>query len=201
MKIGLDFDNTIVCYDGVFHKVAVEQGVIPADTSVDKVSVRNALRAKGQEGVWTEMQGYVYGARMDDATFFPSVIDTLVAARDEGHSLFIVSHKTRHPFMGPKYDLHEAARNWIFSHLVFDGQPLVEGGSINFREKKSDKLDRSGHIGCDIFLDDLPEILEAPNFPVKTKSVLFDPRGHHLSFVDGPRVSSWIEFRKILSLV
>ena len=29
MLIGVDFDNTIVCYDGLFHRVAVEQGLIP----------------------------------------------------------------------------------------------------------------------------------------------------------------------------
>ena len=28
MRIGIDFDNTIVSYDALFHKVAREQGVI-----------------------------------------------------------------------------------------------------------------------------------------------------------------------------
>jgi hypothetical protein len=29
MRIGLDFDNTIACYDGVFHAAALERGLIP----------------------------------------------------------------------------------------------------------------------------------------------------------------------------
>ena len=31
MRIGVDFDNTIVCYDTLFHRLAVEEGLIPPD--------------------------------------------------------------------------------------------------------------------------------------------------------------------------
>ena len=63
MRIGIDFDNTIACYDGVFHAAAVARGLIPAEIPTDKTSVRNHLRAIGREPDWTELQGYVYGAR------------------------------------------------------------------------------------------------------------------------------------------
>ena len=68
MRIGLDFDNTIVSYDALFHKVARERDCVPAATPVNKVAVRDYLRGVNQEDVWTAMQGYVYGARMDEAT-------------------------------------------------------------------------------------------------------------------------------------
>jgi len=29
MRIGVDFDNTVICYDKVFHAAAVEKGLIP----------------------------------------------------------------------------------------------------------------------------------------------------------------------------
>ena len=29
MRIGIDFDNTIACYDGVFHAAALETGSDP----------------------------------------------------------------------------------------------------------------------------------------------------------------------------
>jgi hypothetical protein len=200
MKIGLDFDNTIVCYDSVFHQVALEQGVIPAETAVNKVAVRNHLRAVGKEDLWTEMQGYVYGARMDDADAYPDVIETLVAAKQKGHQICIVSHKTRYPFMGHQYDLHEAARNWILTHLTHNDAPLVDEFSINFRETKTEKIDRIAELGCDIFLDDLPEILEASNFPATVKAVLFDPAEHHSDFDKGLAVTSWKQFSSILEL-
>ena len=31
MRIGVDLDNTIVCYDGLFQRVAVREGLVPAD--------------------------------------------------------------------------------------------------------------------------------------------------------------------------
>ena len=40
MLIGIDFDNTIVCYDRVFHKAALEKGLIPADLPPSKGRVR-----------------------------------------------------------------------------------------------------------------------------------------------------------------
>ena len=65
MRIGIDFDNTIACYDGVFHAAALERGLIPADLGRDKNSVRDHLNGAGRKDDFTELQGYVYGARMD----------------------------------------------------------------------------------------------------------------------------------------
>jgi len=95
MRIGIDFDNTIVSYDALFHKVARERDLIPHDTPVNKVAVRDHLRQIGKEELWTEMQGYVYGARMDEALAYPGVIDFLSSATAAGHELAIVSHKTK----------------------------------------------------------------------------------------------------------
>jgi hypothetical protein len=33
MRIGLDFDNTIICYDAVFASAAVERGLLPPGCS------------------------------------------------------------------------------------------------------------------------------------------------------------------------
>jgi len=42
--------------------------------AVSKLAVRDHLRGIDQEDVWTEMQGYVYGARMDEAAMYPGAI-------------------------------------------------------------------------------------------------------------------------------
>jgi hypothetical protein len=179
MRIGLDFDNTIVSYDALFHKVAREQNVVPPDTPVNKVAVRDYLRRIGREEVWTEMQGYVYGARMDEAQAYPGAIEFLRWASHAGHVLAIVSHKTKHPFLGPQYDLHAAARAWVEQHLSENGNPLIPPGQVFFELTKEEKLARIGDFGCDVFLDDLPEILQAIEFPASTRRILFDPEGHH----------------------
>ena len=55
MRIGVDFDNTIVCYDEVFHRVALERKLISPSLRVNKGAVRDHLRTIGREDAWTEM--------------------------------------------------------------------------------------------------------------------------------------------------
>ena len=179
MRIGFDFDNTIVSYDALFYNVAVEQSLIPSGLPKSKLAVREYLRKIDNEDAWTEMQGYVYGARMDDAIAYSGVIDFMKLAREHGVSMVIVSHKTKHPFLGPKYDLHDAARSWINGSLR-DGDICLFGSDEMFFElTKEDKINRISELGCDYFIDDLPEILQMPGFPKRTKGILFDPEDHH----------------------
>jgi hypothetical protein len=191
MLIGIDFDNTIVSYDSLFHKVAVEQGAVPADTPCNKVAVRDHLRAIGREEVWTEMQGYVYGARMQEAEAYPGAIEFFRWARASGIPLCIVSHKTLHPFLGPKYDLHQAARGWIDACLKDEQGPLLPPERVFFELTKEAKWSRIGATGCEAFIDDLPEILLAPAFPQGVSRILFDPENHHGKETGLLRIADW----------
>lgn len=200
MRIGIDFDNTIVSYDALFHKVARERGLIPHDIPVNKVAVRDYLRQAGKEALWTEMQGYVYGARMDEAVAYPGVIEFLSTAAAAGHEVAIVSHKTQHPFLGPQYDLHAAARTWVEKHLCKDEMALVPATHVFFELTKEEKLARIEAFGCDIFIDDLPEILQAKAFPTVARRVLFDPERNYAA-VNFPGIlvtHSWNDFEQYL---
>jgi hypothetical protein len=179
MRIGIDFDNTIVSYDELFHRVAIERDLVPADTAPRKLAVRDYLRRIGREDDWTEMQGYVYGARMNEALAYPGLLDFLRAAAAHGHACVIVSHKTRNPFLGEPYDLHAAARDWIRGHLGVGDAALVAPNNVFFELTKDEKLARVEALRCDVFIDDLPEILQADGFPKATRRILFDPDGHH----------------------
>ncbi len=191
MHIGIDFDNTIVSYDALFFKVAREQDLIPPETPLSKVAVRDHLRRIGHEDRWTEMQGYVYGARMDEALAFEGAISFIRCVAQAGHEVSIVSHKTRHPFIGPQYDLHAAARTWIERHLLWGGRALLPNDRVFFELTKADKLARISSCGCEAFIDDLPEILLAADFPAGTSKLLFDPDGHH----EDLRLDSLLRFR------
>lgn len=195
MRIGIDFDNTIVSYDSVFHRVALEKELIPADLTVSKLSVRDHLRRAGLEQTWIEMQGYVYGARMDDAAFYPGVLDFLRWGRESGIEMFIISHKTKHPFAGPQYDLHQAARSWVNKHLSDGAKPYLPVDAVFFELTKDAKLARIASLRCDVFIDDLPEIIEAPAFPPAAEGILFDPDGHHLDSKLA-RVQNWQQLRQ-----
>lgn len=201
MRICIDFDNTIVSYDALFYKVAREKDAVPVDTPASKVAVRNYLRTMGREEIWTEMQGYVYGARMDEAIGFPGVFDFIQNATERGHELFIVSHKTKHPLLGIQYDLHAAARAWVAKHLHAGGVPLIAVDRVFFEFTKEAKLQRAAQIGCQVFIDDLPEILLSEHFPPTARRVLFDPEGNHArGDVPGCEViQSWFEFDEHLT--
>ena len=194
MIVGLDFDNTIVTYEKVFHEVALNQGYITDDVAQSKVAVRDNLRAQGKEDVWTALQGYVYGTCMSKADIFPGVIEALKSIKNDGHITLIISHKTRYPFAGPKYDLRNAARTFI-DDVLRDGEtPLIPLENISFLETKDEKLSHIQALGCDVYLDDLPEILMSENFPNETKKFLFNPENYHKQIDGVTLVSSWNDF-------
>jgi hypothetical protein len=176
MIIGVDFDNTIVCYDVIFHRVALERGLIPADLPADKASVRNHLRKIGREPDWTEIQGYVYGPRLGEANPYPGVLEFFQAAARQGIELRIISHKTRHPFLGEKHDLHAAAWGWLEAQGFFDPARIgIRREQVFLELTKESKHQRIGAAGCTHFIDDLPEFLLDPGFPEGVERIHFDP--------------------------
>jgi hypothetical protein len=196
MHIGIDFDNTIVCYDGLFHRVCREKDLVPPEVPVSKSEVRNYLRQVGREDDWTEIQGYVYGARMAGADPFPGMHDFFCACRNAGVKVSIISHKTREPYRGQAYDLHRAAREWLELQGFFDGARLgLPRDQVYLELTKQDKLERIGACGCTHFIDDLPEFLQEPAFPSGVQRLLFDPNDHYVSGKAYLRFKTWVEIR------
>lgn len=195
--LGIDFDNTIVCYDDVFHRLAVEFGWLPATVPANKNAVRNELRRLGREAQWTELQGIVYGPRIQEADPFPGVLEFLARAHQRGVECAIVSHKTRHPFLGEKHDLHAAARGWLAAKGFLTPATGLTPDRVFLELTKSDKLTRIGTLGCRWFIDDLPEFLSDPEFPAGVERILFDPAAQMAS---GPyqSISSWREIADAL---
>jgi hypothetical protein len=196
MHIGIDFDNTIVSYDGLFHRVCREKGLIPAHLPVSKSEVRNYLRRAGREDDWTALQGYVYGARMSEAEPFPGVRDFIRHCTQAGVPVSIISHKTVRPYLGESYDLHQAALDWLQLQGFFDPAQLgLARDQVHFELTKTDKLERIKARGCSHFIDDLPEFLHEADFPVEARRLLFDPHDHYAEEQEFPRFRSWDEVR------
>lgn len=178
MRIGIDFDNTIACYDGVFHQVARERGLIPDTIASDKIAVRDYLRRIGREDDWTELQGHVYGARMDLVSCYAGFAEFMRRALAAQHALFVISHKTRFPYLGEKHDLHQSARNFLDARNVTAAEGIAPADAF-FELTLQDKLARIAATECDVFIDDLPEFLAEAGFPRATRAILFDPDGHY----------------------
>jgi hypothetical protein len=82
--------------------------------------------------------------------------------------------------------------------LVREGRPLVPPGRVYFELTKEAKLARLAEEACDVFVDDLPEILLAPGFPDRVRPILFDPEGHHRGLTKLTAVASWQDIRSHL---
>lgn len=195
MLIGLDFDNTIVCYDKAIERLADELLGLPPNLPRTKLALRNFLRQTNREHEWTVFQGELYGPGMVYAEPFEQVLETIQALKDMGHSLYIVSHRSLRPYAGPAYDLHAAARAWVDQRLVSNG--LVDNEMTHFYETREQKIAAIGILGCKVFLDDLPEVLEDERFPSACWAILFDPERSHAQSKN-QRVGCWGEIPELL---
>ena len=174
MLVGLDFDNTLIDYDTLFHRVAREWGLIPDELPARKNRVRDYLRAHHQEEVWTRMQGEVYGRRILEASPCEGMMPTLQALTRAGIPMCIVSHKTLVPYRGPAYDLHQAARDWLARQGFFSPDGLNWGPEhVCFELTQAAKVAQIVASGCTHYVDDLPEILEL--LPDSMHKILFTP--------------------------
>ena len=195
--IGLDFDNTIVCYDGVFQKVAIVNNLVPAKFATSKNQIRDYLRKIDQEDRWTELQGYIYGMCMMEAKPFPGVSDFFQYLKKSRYEVYIISHRTRYPFLGPKYDLHQAAKDWLAHQRLKDYQPsILSPDRIFFELTKADKVKRIFELGCTHYVDDLPEILEM--LPDNVIKILFSPDHKPQIPNDWRMIQSWFELPFLL---
>lgn len=191
MIIGFDFDNTIVCYDNAIAILAEQQFDLPPDLPRTKLGIRDFLRARGREEEWTRFQGELYGPGMTHAEPFEGALNVIETLAGLGHRLNVISHRTRFPYLGERHDLHGFAGAWVRERVpaVFE--------SVSFHETKEEKIAAIARSGCDVFLDDLPEILSDPAFPSSTKGVLFSPNAESNSW-KGRRIASWQDFIRMV---
>jgi len=198
--IGVDFDNTIVRYDDVFGRVALDLGLVPPEAATSKTSVRDHLRSIGQEDRWTELQGIIYGPRMMDAELFPGVAEFFARCRVAKRPVAIVSHRTRFPYLGERHDLHAAARDFLARHGFHDEAVIgLPEDRVFFEETKEAKLARIAAAGCTTFIDDLPELLADPRFPATVRRILFDPGRLHEPPAGVVAAASWGDVERLVA--
>ena len=198
MVLGIDFDNTIIKYDELFHKIAFEKGLISQELPKQKNAVRDYLRETGVEDEWTIIQGEVYGERIKEAVPFSGMLETLQKLNAKQIPINIVSHKTREPYLGPKRDLHAAALSWLKLNGIIDAEGLsVKANQVFFEVTKEAKINRIVQIGCTHYLDDLPEILEM--IPDGINKILFSPNGEEIINSNWTVIRSWNDLPSVLS--
>jgi len=68
LVIGVDFDNTLINYDEVFHSRAVDSGLVARDIEKEKSVIRDRVRnLEAGEEKWQKLQAEVYGPGITEA--------------------------------------------------------------------------------------------------------------------------------------
>jgi hypothetical protein len=179
MRIGLDFDNTIIRYDEVFRAAARQRNLLPPDFAGTKQEVREAIRLLPDgELKWQALQGHVYGKGIGGAELFRGLSGFLRRVKARGDTVLIVSHKTRFGhFDQDRVDLREAALNWMSERDFFAAAGFgIRRQDVHFLSTRDEKLARIGELGCDVFVDDLQEVLDDPAFPSQVRRILLSDR-------------------------
>ena len=175
LRIGIDFDNTIISYDDVFCAAAKRSGLIEASFAGSKQAVRDAIRLLPDgELTWQRLQGQVYGKGIGGAKLVAGVEPFLRRARAEGSAVVIVSHKTEYGHFDPdRVNLRTAALDWMAGQGLLDGGHGVARQDVYFESTRADKLKRIAALSLTHFIDDLEEVLTDPDFPPRVERILF----------------------------
>lgn len=177
MRIGIDFDNTIICYDQVFCQLAKAWQLVDKNFQGSKKALRDAVRKLPDgEITWQRLQGKTYGEHISKAQMFSGFKAFINrASQHKQVELFIVSHKTElGHFDENQVNLRDAARLWLCEQGVSSSQaPAIRPENIFFESTREAKLARIKTLACTHFIDDLIEVLNAADFPPECERILF----------------------------
>ncbi len=194
--IGVDFDNTLVSYDELLLRVALEKGLIRSEDPMTKKQIRDSIRGlPGGEIQWQKLQALVYGPRMAEATPAPGAIAFLRVCTQRNIVVHIVSHKTEFAtFDESGTSLRCAALSWINRHRLFDGDHAgLSRSNVHFESTRLEKLERIRRLGCTHFIDDLEETFMERSFPDQVEKILYQPNPEGNIEVDVKLAGGWNE--------
>lgn len=162
--IGVDFDNTIVSYDQLFHREAVECGLIDPQLPRLKSRVRQQVWERHGDPAWQRLQGQVYGPRMTGADPIAGALDFFRLCRSLDIPACIVSHKTEFGhFDQTRTPLRDVALQWLEQQGFFRFESTgLSPERVWFEGSREEKIARINALGCSHFIDDLPEVLLDP---------------------------------------
>jgi hypothetical protein len=178
VRIGLDFDNTLVRYDHVFALESKKFGIILGSWKGSKQELRDELQSRPDgERLWQALQGRVYGPGMEHAVMFPGVASFLMRSKQRGDDLFIVSHKTEFGhFDSTRTPLRQVALSWMESQGFFEQSRFgLAKDNVFFSGTRTEKVGQIARLNLDVFIDDLEEVFAEKEFPPINK-ILFNAK-------------------------
>ena len=147
-------------------------------TTLSKAQVKENILARfGGDLTWQKLQGQVYGKYIHLAQLFPGFMEFLCRTKLNGHSVFIISHKSEYGhFDNTEVNLRDAALGWMIDKgILGSGAFALINSNVFFESTRAAKISRILGLGCTHFIDDLQVILQDPLLPDNLEKILFDP--------------------------
>ena len=178
MIIGVDLDNTIASYDALYHRLALEKGLIPEGIPISKQAVRDHIWETAGDLPWQHLQAEAYGPCMSEAELIPGADAFFRRAGRAGAIVFIISHKTVYARRDTTAtDLHQAAMDWLASRGFFsDPEISLAKTDVFFEPTREEKIRRIRELDCQIHIDDLEELLAHPGLN-RIRRIRLGPQG------------------------
>lgn len=176
MKIGIDLDNTIICYENSFrHAIREVSWFDPKYQFISREKLKNDLCSlQGGQEKWEKIQGAVYGRLIANARLYDFVTRFLIRCKYKKITVDIISHKTiyaHHDKNGTK--LRELALEFLNANGLRAGR-LGLINQIYFESTQEEKIERINVGNYDYFIDDLAEVIEKLSGNIRLKTILFN---------------------------
>jgi len=197
--IGVDFDNTIVSYDDLMHRLAVEKGWISPEVSKSKKQIRDSIRQlPNGEIEWQKLQAIAYGCQMQEAKLIEGVQAFFKLCQQHQVKAYIVSHKTEYAnYDETRTSLREAALKWMNNNGFFSETGLgLSAEQVYFEATRIKKIERIKQLKCTDFIDDLEETFLEKAFPEKVNKILYAPHQQYSGTLAVKVVSRWQEINE-----
>ena len=169
-RIGVDLDNTIIDYS-LAYEVIGRQFEFETEL-LDRESIRNHLQLQGDGIEWQRFQSLLYTEGLISAQPANGVREFFELCRLLQIEVSIVSHKT---IQTPKFfgarNLRQPAIEWLEEHLLVSD--LVDSDYLHFCSTQLEKVYTINGLGCELFVDDLLEVLVNPELSSEICRVLY----------------------------
>ena len=163
-RIGLDLDNTVIDYAPAYRSVAREMGLPPE--LVDRESIRESLRKSEEDDEeWQRFQAHLYTDGLAYAKPAPGLLEFLRLCDSIGVNVVIISHKTETtPERFGSRDLRVPAAEWLDTQGIVP--KYIQPDDVFFCADRAEKVRAIVAARCDVFVDDLIEVLEDADMPI-----------------------------------
>lgn len=191
MIIGIDLDNTIINYSKIFERKAKEN--VNLRSVKNKDDIKKILFQRNDIQTWKKIQSEVYGESLYLAKPYIGFISKLknILKKNE---IKIISHKTKVSYFNNSINLHDVTKVWLEKN-IFSKLNQIEKSKIKlFLEiTKNNKINKIIDEECDIFIDDLEEILKL--LPNKIIKYLFNYNKKNNKSDIFKIINNWKEFK------